>query len=342
MGVTIQNTIADYHKFFRYYCFKRNLAQRLFIFFLLTLFCSFPCKNFILGDYLKKLAFNFIILNLFFFLIPYVITIILFKKNLFQKKILLGITKIITTDSGIKIESSDNYNKFCEWSEIKRVENSTEYIFLSFKIHRSILISKLYFNSENDATKFYEIINNEVLKSNAINKIKDGNHLYRFGLLGLIPNVGIIAGIVLLFKGLFTYKDKKLVVIGIADVLFTFIFWYSVSHIVDNSKSNNDSLTIMAQSKLNSITKDIEFYKIKYGNYPDSLEQATKDDKFAFIYDPFLSFSEKGNDVSYHYKKIRDKYTLFSVGIDKIPNSSDDIYPTSTKGDTTKFGLIKK
>ena len=33
---------------------------------------------------------------------------------------------------------------------------------------------------------------------------------------------------------------------------------------------------------------------------------------------------------------------MFSSGIDGIPNTSDDIYPTITAADSTKFGLIRK
>lgn len=346
MEVIIQNTIEGYYKFFRYYSFKRDLYRKLFIILLITLVCTYPNKSFVLQDYLEKIAINLIILSTIFFLVPYIITIILFKKNRLYDKVLLGTTKITKTDLGIRIESSD-CNELWQWDEIKLVENSKDYIYISLLKRKSALvISKSHFNTEDDANKFYKIINNEVLKSNAVNNIKDGSHLYRFGLLGFIPNFGVIAGIILLFKGIFTYQNKKLVAIGIADILFTFIFWFSITHTMGYKKSNTDSLKIMADSELNSLVKDIEFYKMQHGNYPDSIEQATEGNKVAFIKDPFLSFSMKkavkNEDVSFHYQKIRDKYTLFSVGVDKTPNTPDDIFPTVTKGDTIKFGFIKE
>lgn len=45
---------------------------------------------------------------------------------------------------------------------------------------------------------------------------------------------------------------------------------------------------------------------------------------------------------TFQYKKMKNKYNLFSVGIDEIPNTLDDLYPTIFDKDSTKIGYLKK
>jgi hypothetical protein len=97
----------------------------------------------------------------------------------------------------------------------------------------------------------------------------------------------------------------------------------------------------LAQTELNSLVKDIEFYKIKNGVYPDSLGQIDYDEKSISIHDPFLP-TKSSNGNNFTYQRILDRYTLLSVGLDRIPYTNDDIYPTITNGDIDKFGLITR
>lgn len=161
--------------------------------------------------------------------------------------------------------------------------------------------------------------------------------LYLWGLVGLIPNIGLIAGIILLWKGIAKYKDKTLVIIGLADIVFTFIFWSIYVPYSQKSHMFDEPNIETANSNLNTAVKNIEFYKYKFGKYPEKINLTSE--KLEFIFDPFLIKNNKLQDL--HYKRIRDKYTVFSVGIDRIPNTKDDIFPTITNGDTIKFGLIK-
>jgi hypothetical protein len=163
--------------------------------------------------------------------------------------------------------------------------------------------------------------------------------LYWWGLLGIIPNFGFVGGVVLLYKGLITYKDKKLILIALGCVSFTPLFWYGILH----SSLFKDAQVIMAQNMVNSIVPDIEFYKTQNNVYPDSLLQTAAKNKMIIYFDPLLPDSiGSAKQGMLHYKRIRDKYTLFSVGKDGIAGTSDDIYPTITKGDTIKFGFVKK
>ena len=49
----------------------------------------------------------------------------------------------------------------------------------------------------------------------------------------------------------------------------------------------------------------------------------------------------EGN-LNYHYEKVGERYKLYSVGLDRIENTTDDIYPTLPSPDSTKIGFIKK
>jgi len=64
-----------------------------------------------------------------------------------------------------------------------------------------------------------------------------------------------------------------------------------------------------------------------------------KDKCLIFI---LLSRNSVNKKTKFNYKRVGSKYYLFSSGIDGIPNTSDDIYPTITAADSTKFGLIRK
>ena len=95
----------------------------------------------------------------------------------------------------------------------------------------------------------------------------------------------------------------------------------------------------MSQLQLNSLVKNVEYFKIENGNYPDSLQQVLKKDEFVSIEDPLRSI--EGNKTrNFNYKNLGGRYLLYSSGIDGVANTPDDIYP---KVDTSNknIGWIK-
>jgi hypothetical protein len=75
---------------------------------------------------------------------------------------------------------------------------------------------------------------------------------------------------------------------------------------------------------LNGLIKNVEYYKIQNGKYPDNLKQLENPDDFIFTHDP--TQSELKNDY-YNYKNLGENFLLFSSGSDQIRNTKDDIYP---------------
>jgi hypothetical protein len=163
-----------------------------------------------------------------------------------------------------------------------------------------------------------------------------GKHLYGRGWLGLIPLIGAFVGLGLISLGLFKYRDRKLVFIGIAAILFTVLVYGSL-FIYINSDSARKQWSSVVPEQLNSLVRDIEFYKIQNGQYPDSLEELLQNNKLLLIDDP-LSAKAFGQKKKYNYRKANNHYILFSSGIDRIENTDDDIFPSV---DTAKTGLIK-
>ena len=171
---------------------------------------------------------------------------------------------------------------------------------------------------------------------------KSAKHLYGRGWLGLIPLVGGFVGIGLIILGAFKYRDRKLIIIGAADLFFTVAIYSSMFYYFMYSDAAAKGFAQTSQMFLNGVVKELEFYKLKNGSYPDSLEQLPRNQDIFSIYDPLLSRRPGTKNTKFNYKKTGDTYILFSSGIDRIPNTKDDIYPTETLNNISKPDTSKK
>jgi hypothetical protein len=159
---------------------------------------------------------------------------------------------------------------------------------------------------------------------------------YWLGLLGLIPLIGFFVGIGLLLYGIIKYKSKKLIIIGIACMIYTIIVYLTIFYVGFKSKVFSEMWKEHAQMQLNTLVKHIEYYKLENGTYPDSLQQLESKDEFIFLTDPTQSMG-----TYYNYKNLGDKYLLFSSGTDRIPNTEDDIFP-EVSPNNKNIGWIKE
>ncbi len=181
----------------------------------------------------------------------------------------------------------------------------------------------------------------EELKKNEIKlEIKRSKPPYLLGLLGLIPLVGFFVGIGLILYGILKYKDKKLIMIGTFCVLFTVIVYSSLFYISKKSDFGKKGWTELSQNILNSLIKEVEFYKIENGFYPENINQLEKNNQAVFINDPIQS-SQNRKTTLFYYKKINENYLLFSLGFDGKPNTKDDIYP-QVLGKKGRIGWIRQ
>lgn len=148
--------------------------------------------------------------------------------------------------------------------------------------------------------------------------------------LTFIPNIGFFAGIVFLIMGIVN-KVKKTLLWGIFGIVFTFLFWFVTISISENTDASKKGDIQMSKYQLNEIVKNLTYYKSKNKIYPDSLGQLKKQDEFFNDIDN-LSISpfpwKKSKPQKFYYKKVNDTtYILKSIGIDRILNTKDDIYP---------------
>ncbi|SEW52786.1 type II secretion system protein GspG [Chitinophaga arvensicola] len=163
---------------------------------------------------------------------------------------------------------------------------------------------------------------------------------YLAGLLCLIPLIGGMAGFVLLILAIVKYRDKWLAIIGAAGILFTVGIYGFMFYYMKNGDLSKRGFAEISQMQLNNLVKNIEFYKLQHGEYPDNLQELLEDDKFAPIHDAIQSAQFRGA-VFYNYERIGSRYTLFSSGQDGKPHTKDDLFPKVAVSDSSKIGLIK-
>jgi len=163
---------------------------------------------------------------------------------------------------------------------------------------------------------------------------------YLLGLLCLIPLVGAFVGLGLLLYGILKYKDKWLSFIGVFGIAFTIFIYSTFFYEMKHATIFKQQFAAISQTQLNGLVKNIEFYKLQHGRYPDSLQQLLQDDKTIDITDAIQFNQERKNDI-FNYKKVGDKYLLFSSGQDGIASTSDDLFPQVAISDSSKIGLIK-
>lgn len=175
--------------------------------------------------------------------------------------------------------------------------------------------------------------------------MKDSQKIIRiiFLLLCMIPFLGILIGVGRLLFEIFKIKSKSGILLSCFGVIIGFLSTFLFIKFLLTSKFTRPSFADISEQQLNGLVPQIEFYKLQHNSYPDSLEQLMNDSMYVpIIQDPILvwNFKHDGTKTTYIYKKIGEKYTIFSVGVDLIPNTADDIYPT-VKLNPNNSGLIR-
>ncbi|WP_207496758.1 hypothetical protein [Aridibaculum aurantiacum] len=122
-----------------------------------------------------------------------------------------------------------------------------------------------------------------------------GKHLYSRGWFGLIPLIGGFVGLGLIVLGIFKYKDRKLILIGSAALLFTVVIYSSMIYYFEYSTTFREDFAVFSQPKMDELIKSIEFYKTENAQYPDSLQELTNKNEMVQIYDP-ISQREGGEN----------------------------------------------
>lgn len=346
MEIEYQNTKADYLNFCKAY-FATRLKKGIIGLIILALLIAFNAG----GQSFKGQTFFIVFfvtlaaLFLIVYFIPYLIATLKLNKTISKEGIYLEKRKLSTTETGIIIQSLTKTTEW-DWQSINSFTSNDNYIEIQLADKKAFLFPKRFFASENDVVNFLGIVQTGIIKARGtLNKIspaiaKSNKPPYLLGLLCLIPLIGAFVGLGLLLYGLLKYKDKWLSIIGAAGILWTIIVYSALFYAGSHASVLKKGFEEISQMQLNSLVKNIEYYKLTHGQYPDSLKQLLEDDKLAPINDAAQGMNTKGNSY-YNYEKIGDKYILFSSGQDGIPKTKDDLYPQVTINDSSKIGLIK-
>jgi len=332
MKIKFKTTLLDIQKnYFQY--FVEDLKKRILIFVLAPMLLAYlidydkEINLFIL--YTILIEFVFIILLITPYLIAYFNILKRTKKNpdFYNEK------TITLSDTGISIEY-ENSNEIIFWESIISLKTNNDYISIIFTNNIAIFIPVRSFANELEVSNFIGIIKNNVSKvQNSIGIIKSNDKPpYFVGLFGIIPIIGAFVGASIVIAGIFKYKNIGFTLIGIPGIVFTILIFSGI-FTPETKKEDPSKLIPIVKVRLDAIIKDIEYYKIEHGKYPDSLTQVNSYQ----IYDPVQSYTEKLKTFVYHLDG--EKYLLFSSGFDGKEGTQDDIYPEILP--TSKVGLKK-
>jgi YcxB-like protein/Type II secretion system (T2SS), protein G len=286
----------------------------------------------------KRFLFGAFIAYIILFIVPFLKALLKLAKlkNEYPKN-----NKISVIERGMTIESN-NFYRLVKWLDIVNTGKTNRSIFFVYDNNQFIVIPKKAFPSFNEMEVFLTATKKNIVKPKVIYfKNSSGSHLYNRGWWELIPFIGAFVGLGLLILGIFEYKDKKLALIGAAGILFTVLIYTAISFAGPSTEEQRVTDKNFCQADLNNLVEDIEYYKIQNGAYPDSLEELPANGKAIMIYDPLMVYKFGPTTTKYNYKKIGEKYAVFSSGYDYKPNTKDDIYPDVVITDSNKIGLIR-
>ena len=242
------------------------------------------------------------------------------KKLILKNKTLLGKKTIFIEDNGFTYGLEKNkYN----WEAVKKIDVLPNYVYLFLHDNSSLLINKRDLNNS-DINNF---IGNFEKKRTYVKK-ESSKNIYWLGLIGLIPNIGLISGVILTIQGI-KRKDNKLKLIGLGSILFTPLFWFMLTKYTNESDFLNKPKIEFTNHYLNEVVKDLEYYKSKNGNYPDSLGELRNQNKFFNDTEIFGTeeIFKNAKPAKFYYQKLENDYILKSRGQDLKLNTDDDIYP---------------
>lgn len=160
------------------------------------------------------------------------------------------------------------------------------------------------------------------------------------GLLACIPILGGVIGLVILILGLFVYQNKQLVILGIAGIIITSSIILYLNYNTTHRGIYDESRIAVAKTKLKSLLKEIEFYKLNNGYYPKNLLELKNETSWVNFNDPIQQVHPDSSDHNFYYESINKKYQLFSKGFDGKAFTSDDVLPQIDIHDSSKIGLI--
>lgn len=155
------------------------------------------------------------------------------------------------------------------------------------------------------------------------------------GLVSFVPLLGVLTGIVAIVLGAISsakIKKEQLggkrlaiagIILGILGIIFTIVLYESLFYwgFVAKNGPFSEPKRMVSQQVLTQNAGYLELYKKKHGNYPETIEELSKDGYTVFPTDHYLK--------PFYYKVSADgqTYELRSLGQDGEYGTSDDVLP---------------
>jgi hypothetical protein len=167
---------------------------------------------------------------------------------------------------------------------------------------------------------------------------------WAIGGASFIPLIGVLFGLVAIVWGI-AARAWQLVVLGACGILFTIAIYGSLFYFgfVYRGGIFDELRSQLAVTMLNDAVREVEFYKLQHGHYPNNLSELDPKDRTQFpkTFDPTIVDFSARQDRHFFYKldESGSFYFLRSVGPDGIPFTADDIVPTIPEDERSNTGL---
>lgn len=351
MEVEFQCTKTDYLRF-AWLNFKKAMRRQIVLLMIGPLIIGFMASGWPFDGTRFICGFVFTVLLLWgcFYFLPYWRGRQKLKAAINHEPKYLQHRKIRITEEGIK---GTGEVEFLQWSAIAAVETDEEFTWFSYANKKISIIPNKAFQSESAKLNFISTLRHNIQKAQgmahdktphaakACDSLKKQKPLYILGLICLVPLFGVVAGVVFIIIGLVKYKDKWFTLMGLAGIGVSILMFMAASAGFDLFKNKlavgSDGLfQKVAQTELTALVKDVEFYKLQNGRYPDSLQQLSKDNDEALFIDPTQT---RQKNHFFYYARQGSQYELFSRGRDGLPHTKDDILPKIAQKTDGKIGL---
>ena len=169
---------------------------------------------------------------------------------------------------------------------------------------------------------------------NTEEKKKHGVGAFVLAGLSFIPLIGIFSGIICIVIAVVGKKSnsKLLGGLGFAGIIFSVVLYGTLFYKAFNDNEFSKGFEVHAVSAMTSIVRQIEYYKLQHGAYPESmaaLRENLKEDEMVFSFDMSGPLNIGGQQRDFYYKVLNngENYLLFGIGQDAEPFTQDDIFP---------------
>jgi hypothetical protein len=168
---------------------------------------------------------------------------------------------------------------------------------------------------------------------------------YAFGCASFVPLLGIFIGVIAIAIGLTSRKKggKVLALMGAGGIAFSVLLYGSLFYFgfVQRGGVYDGLRAQMAQSTIDTLVPQIEFYRLQHGTYPASLDALRKEasgQSMLMTFDPSTIIPRP-----FYYERVGDDhYYLRGVGPDGKAFTADDLIPTVDTSTGGRIGLLKQ